>query len=418
MKKPVSRFKFTNAKIKALKLPDKGRIQHYDTEIPKLMIRVTAAGSKTFYVYKWVGSEMVWVSLDTLPNMTVEQARSEAQIELGEFAKGNNPAEAKRIVKATPTLGETFGRYSKHSEAHGVKGIAEMRAMYERCLGELPDTPVKPHGRKRSKHPAGVNWHNRKLNTIDQDDVYALHSGIGATHRTLADRVIEMGSAVYNCAAANFKYKGENPFKGVKRFGTAKRDRFVQPSEFPAFMEALAADNNESFKAFVAIQILVGLRLDNGLGLRWDQISFERRVVRIPDETSKNSEAMVIPLSAEAIEILLARKKVTGNSPFVFPAVSKSGYMTSPKKRWAQLLKRAGLDDLHIHDLRRTMGSYQAIAGASLLVIGKSLGHKSARATEIYSRLHIDPIRESMEKATAMMMKAGGLDKNECLVCH
>lgn len=36
-----------------------------------------------------------------------------------------------------------------------------------------------------------------------------------------------------------------------------------------------------------------------------------------------------------------------------------------------------GLMDIHIHDIRRTFGSYQAITGASLQIIGKSLGHKS-----------------------------------------
>lgn len=49
------------------------------------------------------------------------------------------------------------------------------------------------------------------------------------------------------------------------------------------------------------------------------------------------------------------------------------------------------------------MGSYQAIAGASLAVIGKSLGHKSQQATQIYARLHNDPVRESMEKANKIM---------------
>jgi integrase len=141
--------------------------------------------------------------------------------------------------------------------------------------------------------------------------------------------------------------------------------------------------------------------------MRWDQVSFDRAVWRIPDTTSKNGEPMLIPLSAEVIEILKSQQESTGGSPFVFPADSATGYMTPPKKRWAALMKRAGLNDLHIHDLRRTMGSWMAIGGASLLVIGKLLGHKSVDATMIYSRLHIDPVRDSMERATAAMLSAG-----------
>jgi integrase len=62
---------------------------------------------------------------------------------------------------------------------------------------------------------------------------------------------------------------------------------------------------------------------------------------------------------------------------------------------------------LRIHDLRRSLGSWQASTGASGFVIGKSLGHKSQQATQIYARLNLDPVRDSIEKATQAMMTAG-----------
>jgi integrase len=64
---------------------------------------------------------------------------------------------------------------------------------------------------------------------------------------------------------------------------------------------------------------------------------------------------------------------------------------------------------LRIHDLRRSLGSWQAITGASLPIIGKSLGHKSPDATMIYARLSLDPVRQSVNTATAAMMEAGGM---------
>jgi hypothetical protein len=66
-----------------------------------------------------------------------------------------------------------------------------------------------------------------------------------------------------------------------------------------------------------------------------------------------------------------------------------------------------GLLDIRIHDLRRSLGSWQAVTGASSYVIGKSLGHKSQQATAIYARLNLDPVRASVEKATEAMMLAG-----------
>ncbi|HRH35975.1 MAG TPA: tyrosine-type recombinase/integrase, partial [Catalimonadaceae bacterium] len=63
----------------------------------------------------------------------------------------------------------------------------------------------------------------------------------------------------------------------------------------------------------------------------------------------------------------------------------------------------SGLLDVRIHDLRRTFASYQAMTGSSLQIIGKSLGHKSQQATQIYARLNLDPVRSSVEKAVDTM---------------
>ena len=70
-------------------------------------------------------------------------------------------------------------------------------------------------------------------------------------------------------------------------------------------------------------------------------------------------------------------------------------------------MKAAGLSDLRLHDLRRTLGSWQAITGSSLLIIGKSLGHKNASSTQIYARLSNRAVLESMEKATNALLLAG-----------
>jgi hypothetical protein len=58
------------------------------------------------------------------------------------------------------------------------------------------------------------------------------------------------------------------------------------------------------------------------------------------------------------------------------------------------------------------LGSWQAATGASLVVIGKSQGHRErehAEATEVYSRLSLDPVRDSMQTTTRAMLAAGGL---------
>jgi integrase len=122
-----------------------------------------------------------------------------------------------------------------------------------------------------------------------------------------------------------------------------------------------------------------------------------------------------LPLIKEAVEILKNRKKEnakmnleTLQAEHVFPSiVSKSGHLTDPKKAWYRILKEAQVDNLRLHDIRRTLGSYQAITGASLPIIGKSLGHKSSQATQIYSRMNLDPVRQSIEKAIGLIGSYG-----------
>lgn len=63
--------------------------------------------------------------------------------------------------------------------------------------------------------------------------------------------------------------------------------------------------------------------------------------------------------------------------------------------------------DLRPHDLRRTLGSWQASTGASLLMIGKTLGHRSQAATAIYAYMNMDPVRQSMATATSALLEAG-----------
>ena len=85
----------------------------------------------------------------------------------------------------------------------------------------------------------------------------------------------------------------------------------------------------------------------------------------------------------------------------------KTGHLVEPKSAWKRILTRADIKNLRIHYLRRTLGNYQAMAGSSLQIIGRFLGHKSTQATQIYSRMNLDPVRESVKGATADILKYG-----------
>jgi hypothetical protein len=74
---------------------------------------------------------------------------------------------------------------------------------------------------------------------------------------------------------------------------------------------------------------------------------------------------------------------------------------------------RAARSTAHLHDLRRTLGSWQAATGASLHVIGKTLNHKDSNTTAVYARLNLDPVRQVMEVATDAMVAASEQQSSE-----
>ncbi len=158
---------------------------------------------------------------------------------------------------------------------------------------------------------------------------------------------------------------------------------------------------------FVTLCIWTGARKGDVFGMRWQDLSLDDNKWVVP-ETTKTGESYDVALTPEATKTLRARaKNRLADNPFVFPSHGKSGHIVDLKGRWKELLKRAKIQNLHIHDLRRTLGSWQAAAGTSLLVIGKSLGHKSQAATLIYSQIaDLDPVRESVTAATRAILSA------------
>jgi len=119
---------------------------------------------------------------------------------------------------------------------------------------------------------------------------------------------------------------------------------------------------------------------------------------------SKSGEGYEVNLMPAALKILERRRReIAETEPFVFPSRAKSGHIMDVKKRWIEFRKRCGFPDVRLHDLRRTRGSYLAVAGVSLQQIGAALGHKSLGSTEIYSRLHNEAISKALEAGDAMM---------------
>ncbi|PYU33401.1 MAG: hypothetical protein DMG31_09090 [Acidobacteria bacterium] len=159
---------------------------------------------------------------------------------------------------------------------------------------------------------------------------------------------------------------------------------------------ALRKEPNRDLRDFVLLSLWTGARRGDVLTMRWQNIELADNRWSVPEP--KNRTPYAVPLVREAIEMLKDRQSICGTGA--------SGHLVNLKRGWNGLLARAKITDLRIHDLRRTLGSWQAASGASLPVIGKSLGHRSTCATQIYARLDLDPVRASVTAATQAMIAA------------
>lgn len=422
----ADKINFTKATLDNLPLPDTSkRSTVHDSKATGLQLRVTSTGAKTFSLYRRVkGGEPERITLGQYPDMTIEQARKQAAQYNLVIESGENPAKAKRKARTAAdgelTLRQAFDRYvSDYLTPHGKKTSADMQNNFARYLGHVPDGVKKTHGVERSKPKGAVNWEKRKLTGIESSEVRRLMNSlkdeIGAH---TANRTLELLRAVYNKMIEWRLYAGENPCQGLAKFKLQTRERFLTGEELPQFFVALSQVENNDFRDFILMSLTTGARKANVLAMRWGDIDFDNAIWTVPGEVSKNGAPLTVPLTSVTIEVLDVRKDAATiakngknelKSEWVFPAVrSASGHMENPKKHWAALLKAANLENLRLHDLRRSLGSWAAMSGASLTIIGRALGHKSVDATQIYARLQVDPVREAMELATSNMLVRGG----------
>lgn len=375
---------FTKQMLLALKPPASGRRYLHDTKEHGLSAYITATGAITFYVRKRINGRDERVFIGNFPDVTIEQARAKAVTIRAQVAQGQDPVADRRRLRADVTFADIFNEYM------------ERYSKKQKRSWQYDEREVN----KFLSH-----WFKKKATSISKQDIQLLHERIRDQNGLYqANRILERISSIYN-RAIEWGWQGTNPAEGVRKFREKSRDRFLQPDELPRFFAAIEEEENEVARDYIMLSLLTGARKSNVLAMRWDEISFERAEWRIPE--TKNGEPLTVALSGPAMEILNDRRRKT-NSDWVFPSESSAtGHLADPKKAWARLLKRAGIKDLRIHDLRRSLGSWQASTGASGYIIGKSLGHKSQQATQIYARLNLDPVRQSVELATQAMLKAG-----------
>ncbi len=359
------------------------RCVKWDLEVKGLAIRVYPSGKKAWvFAYEVEGRKRL-MQLGTYPALTLDMARKAAMKHGGEIAT----AEALNAEPVDPL--------ADRDRKKGDRTIAELCEAYltrhaaQKKTGNEDERRIKAH-----ILPA---WGNLKIKAVRRSDVAALHHKIGERGPYEANRVWALISVIFE-KAREWGFLPEeyaNPARGVQAFKETKRDRWVKPEELPRLAESIDKEPSVYVRSLIWAYLLTGARKSELLKARWEDIDFDRAELRLPD--TKAGRVHYIPLSPPAKALFHSVPREQGN-PHIFPGKIAGASLVNIGKSWRRIRKEAGLDDVRLHDLRRTVGSWLATSGASLPLIGKVLGHTQPSTTSIYARLAEDPARKALEE--------------------
>ncbi len=185
--------------------------------------------------------------------------------------------------------------------------------------------------------------------------------------------------------------------------GVIGRQRFLSPDEMLKLLEV--AENTEPWMADLILWYLhSGMRKSEALGLLWSDIRElpgDKVVVEL--RQTKADKSRHVPCTKTMVEILgrqKGRKKDGDQRLFPYPNITI-------RRRWDKIRDASGLDDIVMHDLRRTSATMAVVAGVDMRTLQGRLGHSDlSMLQKHYAALVGSAQDEAAEKIEAILAAA------------
>ena len=166
------------------------------------------------------------------------------------------------------------------------------------------------------------------------------------------------------------------------------RDRVLSAEEEGKLIREVA----DHLRPIITCALNTGMRKGEILSLKWKNIVDGKIVLEAKNTKTKKQRRIPINSSLQQeIEILKSRN----GSDFVFTYGGKE--MKDILNGFSKACKRAGIDDLHFHDLRRTFGTRLYRNGFGIYTISQLLGHASVKMTQEYINWQPEDGAEAVE---------------------
>lgn len=279
----------------------------------------------------------------------------------------------------------------------------------ERRLHELMMLYIDAHAHKASLERDGYSLQHlyrllgeqRCLNTLRTGDVYGYvvaRKSEGAQAGTI-NREIGLLSSALNWARHHLGWQIGNPAQRHRLPEPTGRSRTVSYTEAERLLAAARCSIRATHLAdFILLGLHTGMRPGEMLALEWRRVDLARNRIMLGNGDQKNRKADQVPINQHAREALLNRARFRAEycpaSPWVF-CTQGGRRIESIKTSFRSACKRAGIEDCHPHDLRRTCATWLINAGVSIHAVSKLLRHSDIRVTaNVYAHLAPDHLAD------------------------
>lgn len=340
----------------------------WDSDVPGFGVRIYSSGRKSFVFRYYEGDRRLVKVLGPITVLSVSEARATARALFLKQLRSHHATGSNR------SFGEFSNDYLEHYAKIRKKSWRDESYMLQRHV-----LPVLG---------------SEKLTEITRRDVEFLFGKLSLKHPVMANRVLSLLKLMFKLAV-EWGECFENPATKIAKNHEQSRDVFIRRNEFPRLVEAMRGEPF-AFRAAILLLLLTGFRKAELLSLPWRNVDLEAGNIVI--ERPKNRRRLYLPLSSLARRII---SSVPRDGEYVF--ARGDTHLKDFKRRWCRVRERAGLPHIHVHDLRRTMGSWLAQAGLPIQLIGDALNHVDPRSTAVYVRFQQEHLRQALEMQAEMV---------------
>jgi integrase len=370
----------------------------WDDDLPGFGVRVWPTGKKTYVAQYRAGKQTRRFKVGAHGPLTVEEARKQAKVVLGDVARGEDPQLDRTTRRKSLTIKELCEQYLEAADKGLIFG--------KRGMPKKESTLYVDRGRiKRHIVPLLGNRLVQELTTADavkmMRDITVGKTAINEkTDKFRGRSIVEGGagtasqavtllSAVLTYAVSEGIIQ-HNPARGIKKPAVGKRTRRLDAKEYRALGKALEAADGEAWQGLIGMKLflLTGFRLSEIAGLRWSEVDEAGSCFRLDDS---KTGATVRPVGKPVFEVLATVSR-QGKNPYVLPGPrSNDGHYTSLDEAIKRITKKAGLAGVTSHTMRHSYASVAGDLGFTEITISALLGHAAGNVTQRYVH-HLDSV--------------------------